>query len=284
MAQTYCGKDCTACEYRESMGCYGCKAGPGRLIYGDCEIAKCCRAKGHADCSTCVQKDYCGQLKSCHRMPEYRRKKQETEERLRATLLRRAPFFAKWLAVLFWLFIPTNIVSLLNNDFSLQLFPGLLIPSIVLGFLCAVARAVVLLILSKEDHHYGTAGIIGILAGIVEVCTALIDSDVALILLLLLAAALTIVGLYQEYQGHIHALYVINDILSQKWADLLRWELICLALTMGGALCASLIPLLPLLALLVGLIGSIVVGIMRLIYLYQSAKAFREYALEGAVE
>ena len=102
------------------------------------------------------------------------------------------------------------------------------------------------------------------------------------ILLLLPAAVLAIVGLYQEYEGHIAALYGVNDVLAQKWSALWKWELTFLLLALGGGLFALLIPIIAALAVLVGAIGSFVVSIKRLIYLYQSAKTFREYIQDGA--
>lgn len=282
VTSTFCAKSCSTCPQKEAMGCPGCKIGPGNQINGDCEIARCCRAKGHQTCSTCAQNVHCGQLKSSHRMPEYRRKKQEAAEKERLTLQLRAPFFAKWLTVLFWLFITTELVSLLDNDLVLQYFPILKTPAVAIGLVFAIARAAILLILSKKQYQYRVAGICGIFAGIVQALSAFISSDVAQILLLIASVALTITALYHEYQGHIQALYGVNEILSQKWSDLWRWQAVILALTVGGALSVTLFSLLAALAVLVGSIGSIVVGIIRLVYLYQSAAAFREFSREEA--
>ena len=146
-------------------------------------------------------------------MPEYRRKKQEAAEKERLTLQLRAPFFAKWLTVLFWLFITTELVSLLDNDLVLQYFPILKTPAVAIGLVFAIARAAILLILSKKQYQYRVAGICGIFAGIVQALSAFISSDVAQILLLIASVALTITALYHEYQGHIQALYGVNEIL-----------------------------------------------------------------------
>ena len=143
-------------------------------------------------------------------------------------------------------------------------------------------RIVVLFILSKEVSHYHTAGICCVLATIVQVCSFLFNDAVLQILLLLPAAVLAIVGLYQEYEGHIAALYGVNDVLAQKWSALWKRELTFLLLALGGGLFALLIPIIAALAVLVGAIGSFVVSIKRLIYLYQSAKTFREYIQDGA--
>jgi hypothetical protein len=50
-----CGIDCEACEYRTQMGCLGCPAAEGKLFWGECEVAKCCIAKGHDHCGQCQE-------------------------------------------------------------------------------------------------------------------------------------------------------------------------------------------------------------------------------------
>lgn len=284
MAQTYCGKDCTACEYRESTGCYGCKAGPGRLIYGDCEIAKCCRAKGHQDCSTCVQKDYCGQLKCRIRMPEYRRQKQETEAAIRAEHIRTAPFFGKWLGVLFWLLIVKLIVSNVGNA-VVTFLPDLNLPFVIANLAVSIVYAIFLFILSKEDQrHYKLAGIFVILAAVATVAVELVENEIILLLIAIPTAVLSITAEHHQYWGHIENLQGVSDVMAQSWQDLWKWRWICIALVAGGISLSSLFPIFPLIAVIVGLFGTIYVGVYEFIYLRRSANAFREYALEGAAE
>lgn len=69
MAETYCGKSCLECGQKDVLNCPGCKAGPGKQYGGDCELAKCCRSKGHQECSTCGFNGNCGTLRSKDRMP-----------------------------------------------------------------------------------------------------------------------------------------------------------------------------------------------------------------------
>lgn len=35
------------------MDCNGCQAAEGKLFWGECEVAKCCIAKGHSHCGRC---------------------------------------------------------------------------------------------------------------------------------------------------------------------------------------------------------------------------------------
>jgi hypothetical protein len=48
-----CGDDCTDCCHRASDGCPGCSGHDGNPFWGQCEIATCCVAKGHAHCGQC---------------------------------------------------------------------------------------------------------------------------------------------------------------------------------------------------------------------------------------
>lgn len=43
-------KNCDECTYKAELFCSGCQSGPGRVIRGDCKLARCCREKGHETC------------------------------------------------------------------------------------------------------------------------------------------------------------------------------------------------------------------------------------------
>ena len=124
MADTYCGKICSECTRKEILNCPGCKEGPGRQYDGDCELAKCCRDKGHEVCDTCGFKGNCGTLRSKDQQPDYRKRKIEAELRQKQEVAKRAPFLGKWLWVLFWLVIPTTIAGLMENDLVAESAPS----------------------------------------------------------------------------------------------------------------------------------------------------------------
>ena len=64
MSNTYCGKNCNECTLKEELNCPGCLAGPGAMG-GGCELAACCRTKGHENCSTCGFRVNCEKLNTC---------------------------------------------------------------------------------------------------------------------------------------------------------------------------------------------------------------------------
>ncbi len=50
---SYCGIDCTACDWREKMNCKTCKPYRGDIWHGTCRVAKCCIERGVEDCGLC---------------------------------------------------------------------------------------------------------------------------------------------------------------------------------------------------------------------------------------
>ena len=85
------------------------------------------------------------------------------------------------------------------------------------------------------------------------------------------------VGEYNEYMTHSAVLMGLDDDLSSKWETLWKWY-IGLFLGIIGCIVVMLIfPLLGALAVFGAIIGVAVVSILKLVYLYRTAKVFREY-------
>ena len=76
---------------------------------------------------------------------------------------------------------------------------------------------------------------------------------------------------------HSKVLSGVYNELSEKWEVLWKWY-IGLFLGMFGCIIVMLIiPVLGAIAILGYAIGTIVVSILKLVYLYRTAKIFREY-------
>lgn len=110
MGESYCGKRCDECPARPGGHCAGCKDGPGSPWSGECEIARCCRNKGHESCGTCTLNGHCALYSGRMGAQRERERRREAEDEARRRNADRAPLLAKWLTVLFWLVIP-NIIS-----------------------------------------------------------------------------------------------------------------------------------------------------------------------------
>lgn len=279
MAETYCGKDCTACTYKEPMNCPGCLAGPGRPGSGDCDLARCCRAKGHQACVTCSYNVHCGTLRDKHRMPEYRQKKIEAERKRQASIAKRAPFLGKWLWLLFWLFIPSEVAGFFNGVSNT--LPAMYLPGLILKTVCAAAYGCILLRLSTEEDRYRTAGICTLVASAAGVLNAFVPAGAESIGWLLLisvpAAVVSLVGEYNAFNAHATVLTGVNNILAQKWMTLWKWYIGMFGAMVGSLVVMFISPVLGLLVILAAAIGILVVSILKLVYLYQTAKAFREF-------
>ena len=283
MAETYCGKTCAECSKREELNCQGCKTGPGRQFGGNCELAKCVRDKGHETCETCGFKGNCGTLRSRESMPDYRIRKIEAEEMRKAAIAKRAPVLGKWLWIIFWLIIPSTIGSIMAHETTAKILPGLFMPGQIINAICSLIYGAILLKLGSEEDRYRTAGICALIAGGVSTVVAFItvaaQEATWTLLFTLPAAVVAMVGEYNEYMAHSAVLSGVDNELSEKWEVLWKWY-IGLFLGMFGCIIVMLIiPVLGALAILGCAIGTVVVGILKLVYLYRTAKIFREYAV-----
>lgn len=288
MAETYCGKTCADCAQKEQLTCPGCKAGPGRQVHGDCTIARCCRGKGHQECATCGFYANCNTVGGKYRMPEYRLKAIEEEKNRLDAIVKRAPVLGKWLWILFWLIIPSAIASLMSQEVIVNSIPALLWPGQILSVTCNLVYSLILFRLASEEDRYRTAGICGLINVVISLALLWVSGDTAklttsgagsVLLLSLPAAVLGFIGKYNEFTAHSVVLTGLNNTLAVKWSKLWKWYIATFVVMIGGVLLLLIIPFLGLLAVLAGAIALVVVSILQLVYLYKTAKIFRDVAV-----
>ena len=281
MSETYCGKSCAECTQKESLNCPGCKTGPGRSFGGDCELAQCVRSKGHETCDTCSFKGNCGTLRGCGNMPDYWQRKSDAEIQRKASIAKRAPVLGKWLWIVFWLIIPSTIASFMTHESVVEYFPGLHLPGQILSAVCSLTYGLILIKLASEEDRYKTAGICALACGTVNAVVAIISGTgepaTWTLIFTLPAAVLDFVGEYNEYKAHSIVLTGVDNELSEKWEKLWKWYIGMFGAMIGSILVMLIIPILGVLVILAAAIGTIVVSIMKLVYLYRTAKIFREY-------
>lgn len=275
MAETYCGKSCMECTQKETLQCPGCRVGPGRELGGDCELARCVREKGHETCDTCLNKGRCGTFQGKENMAFYRRRKQEAKEAEQRKLAARVPVLGKWLSYLFWLVVPSVVSSLLTIEMVAEAFPWLSVFGSLLGTACSLAYGLILVRLGSEAEGYRTAGICVLIAGAVNYLASFLSGNWTL-LMTLPAAVLALYGEYREYMAHSSVLAGVDNELSGKWEKLWVWHIGSFAAILIGAVLAF-IPVLALIVMLGGLLAMCVVSFLKLKYLHQTAKLFREY-------
>lgn len=275
MTETYCGKSCAECAYKEVLSCPGCHAGPGRSWSGDCELARCIREKGHETCQTCGFRDRCGTLASRERMPVYRIKKAEAERIRAEAVAKRAPVLGKWLWLLFWLIVPNTAASII------QMIPAMEMPGEILAFGCNLATGLILLKLAAEDGGYRVAGICTLITSAVNLAATLVfstpDGAGWALIFTVPATIVGLVGTHREFMAHAAVLGGVDNALSENWEKLWKWYIGAMLSLLGSVILMPIVPVLGILVILAAAIAVIVVSILRLVYLYKTAKAFRYY-------
>lgn len=290
MAETYCGKNCLECaEYQNSL-CPGCRQGPGSWLGNDCDIAQCARDKGCATCLGCDSEKTCVLCAGASVMPERRKQRAAAKEAGQA-LRRQRKDVGKWLWIYFWMLIPNFIAAFMTNNSVVQVLPGLKFPGEILSILVGIAQCVLLFLLAKEEKNYGYAAwtaaglvafnILALLVPVESVTGAPRLLTVLLAVLLMIGVtALTAGNVYFESKANQTVLTGVDDALAEKWKKLWKRYWVVLIVLLVGTLVALMqsvfTAVIGSLAVLAASIGMIVVGIQRLIYLYNTAKLFRE--------
>lgn len=198
----------------------------------------------------------------------------------------RAQFLGKWIWMLFLLSIFSILLGILDNEYIKKAVPGIYMIGQILPSIFNAACGVILFKLSSEEKKYRIAGIctlISLTGSILAETLFRSLSPESLIIWM----PLLIVGLVESYyENHAHSIVLrdMDDELSEKWIVLWKWELGCILVYFGSAIVMMFIPIVGALVASVTGIGIIILGVLRLIYLYRTAKKFREYQPGGLGE
>lgn len=280
-----CGKNCDTCDWREKLACPGCQEGPGKAFSGDCQVAACCREKGHECCATCYfLGNGCMKYKRRDDVPAMRLRDAERKQERRKWMNENAPVLGKWLWVLFWLVIPDVVANIMTNENVVALAPGLRVSGELLSLLCGLVYAFILWQLREVEGRYHAAALgflVSAIAGGAATAVTWGEGSLGLgflaLALLVLAMAGNLYGTYQEYNAHAAVLEGLDDGLAENWRRLWKWEIGFLLGLFGCILLMMISAVLGLLALIAVLIGIVAVGILKLVYLWRMAKLFQEY-------
>ena len=189
------------------------------------------------------------------------------------------------LKVLFWLVVPGTIAGLMSDEALSAHWPDLASLGEILGILCSVVYGLLLLSLAKVNGGYRAAGactLFVVAAGvIVQVLTGSedphnVERSIALILTFLSGVA-ALVGEYTECTSHAEVLEPVDIALSQRWRRLWKWYIGAYLALFAGIFVTLLSAWLGLLVMTASTVGSLVVAILKLVYLWRTARAFREY-------
>ena len=282
MAETYCGKSCAECAGKEQLNCPGCKIGPGRQFGGECELAKCVREKGHETCDTCVFAANCRMMRRKEYFPDARIRKLEAEKMRKEAQAKSAAFLGKWIGLLFWSVVLVTIGGLMSNDTTAEIFPALLVPGEIIHTISSLIYGCILLKLRSEDDQYYVACICALISGVVGAVagaiTGVADGATWVVLLTIPVTVVSLVGECNEYKGHSAVLAGVDRELSEKWLTLWKWNIRFFLGLLGCILLVLISPVLGLVAALGIAVGILVIGILKLGYLYRMAQLFRGYS------
>lgn len=255
MKRACCGKNCSECHMAAEVSCRGCAERAENGPADGCRIALCC-AKNGVSCTGCAERAGC----TVAGRGELRRDRQR-RKRLRP---------------LFWLLLPSVLLSALGSGFTpaRELAQALDLP-------LQAAYGICLLRLSGAGFHYHRAGILRLAAAAVLAAFAYMAASGSHAVgptrfVAVTALVLEFAGEYCEYSGHMAILDREDDALAGSWERLRRWLSGMTAVSFGAALCALLrvLGLLSTLAALASMLGMTVVEVIKLSLLYRTAEVF----------
>ena len=286
MTKTYCGKDCELCTQKEQLGCWGCTDDKNRIQYRTCEIANCCWKLGHEHCGTCSFRGECDKLSKRDNMANYRIAQRDAEAMKKADALRKAPFMAKWLMVLFGIMIVATVGSILSSEFVQESIPALYYVGTVVNIVGGLLCALIMLKLSCEEALYRSAAYCYLGSTAISLVTVLImylstDLTAVLVFSLLLSIVgmiVVLLSIYYEYKAHANAVRDTSEAMADKWEELWGYTVKILIALVVLLMFSSTLGILGIIASLIVLVLFFVVSIMRFLYVYEMAKLFQGVA------
>jgi len=286
MRESYCGKLCSACVEKQAGRCASCLSGPGRPVVGVCEIASCAREKGNESCDTCTYRAQhgCGKFSRKDDRLKQITEQMEKDTYAYAALLTRAAVLAKWLKPLFWMIVPNVIVSVLPLEAMGNLIPALQGTGQYLSALVTLVYGIILLCIRSCSRGYFFAGICSVAAALINVVITVTGGGPGALIFVLPSVVAVLYGEYWEFTTHGKMLVGANDDLAGKWSLLWKWRIGITIAAYASVFLSLAAPIFGMLAVLVLGIGMIVVGVLKLVYLYRTMKTFTALAAEERLQ
>lgn len=280
MTKSFCGKDCELCTQKEQLGCWGCTDEKNRIQYRTCEIANCCWKMGHEQCGTCSFREECAKLAKRENMATYRIEHRDAENMKKANALRKAPFMAKWLMIMFWVMIVSGIGSILSSELVQESIPALYYVGTVVNIVSGLLFALIFLKLSCEEALYRSAaycylGSTAISLVILFLSTDLTDRLAFSLLLSITVMIVALLSIYYEFKAHANVVRDTSEDMATKWEELWGYTVKILIALVVAVLLSGALGFLGLIAFILLIIVLIVISLMRFVYVYEMAKLFQ---------
>lgn len=277
MSVTFCGKDCTDCLDKERLSCPGCRVGPGAMTPGECQIAKCCRSRGHSGCHTCIQYNDCPKRNTRDNAAEYRLRERKRELERVARRRREYPILGKGLMLLFWMVIVSVVVSFVLNEEVAEVYPQLKLAVASFDGAFTLAYALVLLKLSKANEHYRYSAVAGIVCAVAGLPEALAAGSVWGWIGTFVVMVASFVKEFMEYTGHAEVVEELDSDLAEKWRRLWLWNVWTMVAAFVGAVLVFFVPTIGAILVFGASIAAVIIAVVQIISLRASAMLFREH-------
>lgn len=185
---------------------------------------------------------------------------------------------AKWMRILFWLIIISTAANLLTSENVTNAAPPLASAGQILNIAANVAYGVVLLKIASESMNYRNSAICRFITAAVAIAVIPISDNTESFIaipVVILSIVMDMVGEYYEFMGHAEVLRGADRTLSYKWLTLWKWYIGTFLGMIGGTVLAVMIPLIGLIVVLASTVGTLVISIVKIVYIYKTAGVFR---------
>lgn len=177
------------------------------------------------------------------------------------------PLLAKGLWIVFW----ATIAGIFPGILVLKGMPeGFVLIGNVLSIVLSLVQVVVYFRLRVASDYYRNAAVLDLVLLLGNILKISEDS----IIVTLITIIVSIIAIYHEFHAHADVVARLNVSLSEKWRALFKWMIVIQCATLSIFILAF-IPLIGLLLLLAVSIGTVAMSIIQVVYLYDTAQAFR---------
>lgn len=185
---------------------------------------------------------------------------------------------AKWMRILFWLIIVSTVANLFTSENVTNAAPPLASAGQIMNIAANAAYGVVLLKIASESMNYRNSAICRFITAAVAIAVIPISDNTEFFIaipVVILSIVMDMVGEYYEFMGHAEVLRGADRTLSYKWLTLWKWYIGTFLGMIGGTVLAVMIPLIGLIVVLASTVGTLVISIVKIVYIYKMAGVFR---------
>lgn len=215
---------------------------------------------------------------------------EEYQRKLVDRKVKNAALLGEWIRVMFWLQIVAVILGLFEELFEESSVLAILASLASYGI--SIANSVILIKLKEVEDWFKSAGICYLISGLSGFVIAVLLLGGATLIASLLTIAIMVVqvrGNYCECTGYEVVLQGLDNDLAEKWARQWKLELICTVTLIVSAIVmlvsafggGGFLTVLAGFVALIASVGALILGIMRLIYLYRTSEIFQNYKPEA---